>query len=491
MKRFAQSLLLLLLLLALCACTGQTAQESTSTSSEHLSVEGSDTDTTEESTSDATQTDTTLPCTHSFGEWETITEAKEGEAGLKKRLCTLCGDEETEPIPALPVHVHNYTETVYLSNCEEDGFTLKTCEDCGHSEQADVVKASGHKYGNWEVNIPASYEDEGEDIRTCSVCGDKDTRTVGKLQVPPNTHVHKYTTTVFDVTCTEDGYTEQLCSCGRRIFTIDATATGHSFGEWYTTLHPMGMYGGLERRDCGNCGDAEMRTLPPGGHPSEKPEEEDPEISTDPEASDVSFSGSCSGSYTDTDGGPDDTEDSDTPEDLPVREFTYYNQRDKRWGNKELGCGTMKNNGCGPSSIAIALSYYGIDVTPYDVALWLYENTIEFNHTFHGISATGIKLGLEHYGRKVVPIGSYEEFQQHLRNGAVVVGAQGKGHFVSKQENSHCIVMFGLDGAGKVQCYDPYTERLNGLYTAESLWEERSRKEVDVRYEGVTHFAVY
>ena len=439
-----------------------------------------------EATSDLVQT--TDSCDHAFGDWETVIPAQEEKEGLKKRICTRCGTEETEYIPTLAPHEHIYTETVYLADCTEDGFTQKICA-CGHEVKENVQPAPGHKYGDWELISQATYETEGTQSHTCSVCGAKETQSIPKIPKPAEPHVHTYTEMVYNPTCTTPGYTLKTCLCGDSSKTNTTEKLGHSYGEWRETLAPEGDYGGLERRDCEACGEVEMKTVPPEPSTDAPPTPDEfpdapPDLPTDSE------SPSETGSEEEPD--PDETADEDTPSEgtPPPREITYYSQRDERWGNEVLGCGIMKNNGCGPSAIAMAMSYFGIEVTPYDVALWLYENTIEFNHAFHGISGTGLKLGLEHYGRTVVPITTYEEFLEHLENGAVVVGCQGVGQFVSRAENSHCITMIGLND-GYVDCYDPYTPSKNGSYSAQSLWAERSTLEVDLRQEGVTHYAVY
>ncbi len=46
---------------------------------------------------------------HNFDDWEVVTPAEEGKAGLQKRICFACGDTEYEDIPALPV-VETVTE---------------------------------------------------------------------------------------------------------------------------------------------------------------------------------------------------------------------------------------------------------------------------------------------------------------------------------------------------------------------------------------------
>lgn len=40
-------------------------------------------------------------CSHTFGEWQTVTEATEDAEGLEKRVCSKCNEEETRSIPKL------------------------------------------------------------------------------------------------------------------------------------------------------------------------------------------------------------------------------------------------------------------------------------------------------------------------------------------------------------------------------------------------------
>lgn len=481
MKRFLP-LLLCCLCLLLAACT-----EEASTNTQTNILPGKQTE------SDLHVTDTEgilssepsdLPCSHVFGSWETVIAAEEGVAGLEKQVCTLCGEEETRETDPLPVHVHVYTETVYLPNCLEEGYTLKTCT-CGEQQKTDVTKASGHIFADWTVEKAPSVEAEGLKSRTCNECGIKETDPVEKLPPPPVVHVHEYTETVYPPTCLTDGYIARSCTCGDYYTLTGDPSPGHRYGEQYVALEP-GTYGGLARRDCLECGEVEMTTIPA------LPVAPDVNDTPDGESTDTEDGGFGSLSSDSGNGdGDSDTEDTGTPEDHPTGNITYYNQRDVRWGDLQLGCGNMKNNGCGPTSIAMVLSYFGTDVTPPEVATWLYENTIEFNRAFHGISATGLRLGLEHWNRTAVPIHTYEDMIAHLEQGAIIIGAQGKGAFVTHAESSHCIVIFGLTEEGKVSCYDSYTERLSGSYSAQRIWKERSTLPVDLRKEGVSHFAVY
>ena len=449
MKRFL-AVLLCCLCLPFTACTEETPQ--TTTKNTEL-AEITDTELPAPETQEVLLPQTrNLPCPHDFGPWETVLAPQEGVAGQETRLCNDCGEEESRDLDPLPPHEHEYTETVYLPSCLEEGYVLKTCP-CGDETKTDVAKAKGHIFGDWSIEKAPTTEEEGMEFRLCEECGIKETSPLEKILPPPEVHIHSYTETVYDPTCESAGYTLTECTCGDYFQTPGASALGHEYGEWYTALEP-GFYAGLLRRDCLHCNEAEAKTIP-----------------------------ALSAELL-----PEGTE---PQEELPSGTVFYLNQRDNRWGDLQVGCGNIKNNGCGPTCIAMALGYFGIHVTPYEVAQWLYEYTVEFNRSFHGISAAGIRLALEHWNRTVIPIQTYEDMITHLNNGALIVGAQGYGTFVAHPDSSHCIILFDLTEEGTVTCYDSYTQRLSGSYAAELIWEERSAIPVDLRKEGVTHFAVY
>ena len=72
-----------------------------------------------------------------------------------------------------------------------------------------------------------------------------------------------------DATCTEDGYTGDLCcvGCGMVITPGEVIpATGHSFGEWTLTLEPTCTAEGEETRVCAACGETETRAVEAHGH---------------------------------------------------------------------------------------------------------------------------------------------------------------------------------------------------------------------------------
>lgn len=53
----------------------------------------------------------------------------------------------------------------------------------------------------------------------------------------------------------------------------------------------------------------------------------------------------------------------------------YFSQYDEKWRNKYFGCGkTIGNAGCGPTSIAMALNFFGEKTDPPSVADWVLKN---------------------------------------------------------------------------------------------------------------------
>ncbi len=69
----------------------------------------------------------------------------------------------------------------------------------------------------------------------------------------PN-HQHVYAGEVIPPTCTEDGYTLHICTCGDGYTDTQVTATGHAFGQWQTVTEPTATSAGRKERQCNHCG---------------------------------------------------------------------------------------------------------------------------------------------------------------------------------------------------------------------------------------------
>lgn len=61
------------------------------------------------------------PCTHSYGEWEVVEEATTAASGLRRKVCSDCGDEITERIPVvIDLPGSGSEESPYLISSKED-----------------------------------------------------------------------------------------------------------------------------------------------------------------------------------------------------------------------------------------------------------------------------------------------------------------------------------------------------------------------------------
>lgn len=76
---------------------------------------------------------------------------------------------------------------------------------------------------------------------------------------------HNYATTLVAPTCAEDGYTLYVCSlCGDNYkdYKNGQPALGHAYGAWYTVDTPTCNNEGHDKRECGRCGAADIKTFP-------------------------------------------------------------------------------------------------------------------------------------------------------------------------------------------------------------------------------------
>ncbi len=112
------------------------------------------------------------PDGHTFGEWETVTEAN-CMPGLEERECTVCGEIERREIPAQSEHDFCEWETVTQASCTEKGSEERECRVCGKIETRST-DALGHAFADeWTVDTPATEEAPGSKSRHCTRCDAK------------------------------------------------------------------------------------------------------------------------------------------------------------------------------------------------------------------------------------------------------------------------------------------------------------------------------
>ena len=110
-----------------------------------------------------------IPIVHNYDEWTVIKEATCVTDGSKEKICTRCGQKETEVITASHMEVE---DPAVDPTCTEPGKTAGShCSICGEVIIAqETVPATGHQFGDW------IYADEENHVRTCSACGKEETQ---------------------------------------------------------------------------------------------------------------------------------------------------------------------------------------------------------------------------------------------------------------------------------------------------------------------------
>lgn len=137
-------------------------------------------------------------------------------------------------------HVHSFGNPVVTApNCTEQGFTTRTCK-CGETTTDTYVDALGHEYKNG----------------VCSRCGEREA------------HTHDFVETVTAPTCTEQGYTTYICSCGETYTKNYVSALGHKTALCNAVEPTCTEAGYTGDEVCTVCGEviSQGETIPATGH---------------------------------------------------------------------------------------------------------------------------------------------------------------------------------------------------------------------------------
>ncbi len=194
---------------------------------------------------------------HSYGEWIYIAVPSCMDSGERVRYCSVCETVESQTLPATG---HSYSGEVHLPSCTEDGYTEYICSNCGDSYKDDIVGSLGHEYGEWVYIAVPSCQSSGERVRYCSVCENVES------EVLPATD-HLYCENVYEPTCTEQGYTEYVCSCcGDSYRDGYVDSLGHDYGEWKTVTEATCSQYGEEISYCTRCDEYQSREIPKTDH---------------------------------------------------------------------------------------------------------------------------------------------------------------------------------------------------------------------------------
>lgn len=100
-----------------------------------------------------------------------------------------------------------------------------------------------------------------EGIENTLPTGTTTSPSTGATDVTEPEHKHEYTDRVTKATCTADGYTAHICTCGESYTDSKVPATGHRYGEWKTVKEPTVAATGTAERVCTVCANKETKTL--------------------------------------------------------------------------------------------------------------------------------------------------------------------------------------------------------------------------------------
>ena len=177
---------------------------------------------------------------HSKGEWETVTLPTETSEGLEKRICTVCGKEETRSIPK-KVHAH--------APVKVDG-KKPTCKEEGWKDY-------------YECTCGQLFEDSG----ATTLIPDLEVWKKGEGKLDKTDHVpgewH-----------TDDQYHWFVCEeCGEIL-----NKEKHQMGEWNVVKEPTKKEEGLKVRICNDCEHMERKIIPVIEDKPVPPQPEEPEV---------------------------------------------------------------------------------------------------------------------------------------------------------------------------------------------------------------------
>lgn len=175
--------------------------------------------------------------------------------------------QPTESIaPTDPDHEHTFTKyKTEASNCINYGYTIYKCE-CGETDIDNFTDPLGHSYGAGQVIT--SCTENGYTQYVCSRCNNVEKRN----ETDPTGHSFTVVKETVAATCAEDGYT--VYSCANDGCTVELTepntgsATGHDFSIVVDSKKATCTEAGYTVHSCANdgCTEQQMTDISATGH---------------------------------------------------------------------------------------------------------------------------------------------------------------------------------------------------------------------------------
>ncbi|KKU07479.1 MAG: Mucin related 82C [Candidatus Uhrbacteria bacterium GW2011_GWE2_45_35] len=159
----------------------------------------------------------------------------------------------------------------------------------------------------------------------------------------------------------------------------------------------------------------------------------------------------------------------------------YYSQRnypDEIYGNACSGSPTIKTSGCGPTSMAMVMTFYGVNYDPRQVAAVFESEKYRIcgSGTAYQAFTSSQLLNLGKLKSEMIPISKTDEILGHLRNSEPIIisvgpkkGADGQTLYASTfTTGGHFMVLTGVNTDDSIALNDPNSGKQS--ITQEELW---------------------
>ena len=104
---------------------------------------------------------------HTWSDW-VIDQPKACEEGTKTRTCTVCGQTETQKVPAGD-HTFGALQVVTPATCGE-GVAKRVCSACGKEESIAILPIQDHNWAAATVEHTAEAGEVAETYESCAAC---------------------------------------------------------------------------------------------------------------------------------------------------------------------------------------------------------------------------------------------------------------------------------------------------------------------------------
>ncbi len=143
----------------------------------------------------------------------------------------------------------------------------------------------------------------------------------------------------------------------------------------------------------------------------------------------------------------------------------YLFQTDPEWAAEQYGDRTIEQTGCGPTSLAMALSsILNQNFSPLEIASWSEQNG-------YYVDGAGSSWDLftdypAQFGIPVFQSGDINELTERLRQNAILIFSMNPGDFTT---SGHIITVKNIDEEGNVNVHDPNSEARSKKWSLNTL----------------------